>query len=257
MKRFIWGVLLATALVPGGGAAARAETGKVCAAPSALTRAGYPLPHLARALEAKSPATILVLNSATLAKKARPGSEKDMLPRSFPSYIEETLRARYPEGGVVVTTHNEPRATAEAILPGLPAVLEKTRPALMIWQTGTYDTILGADTSAFSDAVSTGISYAHAAGADVIIVSPQYSPHTAFAFDVAPYNNALRWAARSSGVPFFDRYSVMRFWEDEGIFDFDSARPSPSLFADVHRCIGRLLVGVIVDGVEIRALGSR
>ncbi|QFR35043.1 SGNH/GDSL hydrolase family protein [Ancylobacter sp. TS-1] len=235
----------------GGGSAAFAETASVCAAPSALTRAVFPLPRLARSLERKEPTTILVLNSASGAKKT------SNMPRSFPSYIEETLRARYPDGGVAVTTHNEPRATAEAILGDLPGVLAETRPALMIWQTGTYDTILGADASAFSDAVDTGIGYAHGAGADVIVVSPQYSPRTAFAFDVAPYTNALRWATREAGVPFFDRYAIMRFWEDEGIFDFDSARPSASLFADVHQCIGRLLVGMIVDGVQTRALGSR
>lgn len=254
----MWGVILATIVASAVASSAFAESANVCAAPSSLTKAGFPLPRLARSLEKKTPTAILVLNSATLAKKAaKPGAEKDAMPRSFPSYIEETLRARYPDGGVVVTTHNEPRATAEAILDELPEALERTRPALMIWQTGTYDAILGADVSAFSDAVDTGIGYAHDAGADVIIVSPQYSPRTAFAFDVAPYNNALHWAARSAGVPFFDRYNVMRFWEDEGIFDFDSTRPSPSLFADVHRCIGRLLVGMIVDGVEMRALGSR
>lgn len=251
MIRRVWGVFLAIALAVAGGSAVRAEGTSVCAAPSALTRAGFALPRLARSLERKDPTTILVVNSATGAKKTTNA------PRSFPSYIEEAMRARYPDGGVVVTTSNQPRATAETVLSSLPGVLAETRPALMIWQTGTYDTILGADTSAFSDAVDTGIGYAHDAGADVIIVSPQYSPRTAFAFDVAPYNNALRWAAREAGVPFFDRYSVMRFWEDEGIFDFDSARPSASLFTDVHQCIGRLLVSMIVDGVQTRALGSR
>lgn len=259
MKRWIWSVLLATLLPLGGASGAGAETSKVCAAPSTLARAGFALPRLARSLEKKEPTTILVVNSAATLK--RPGTTKaggkDEVPRSFPSYIEETLRARYPNGGIVVTTRSEPRATAEAILADLPGVLDQVRPALLIWQTGTYDAILGADASAFSDAVDTGIGYAHEAGADVVLVSPQYSPRTAFAFDVAPYNTALRWAARMGGVPFFDRYNIMRFWEDEGIFDFDSARPSPSLFDDVHRCIGRLLVGMIVDGVEMRTLGSR
>ncbi|MBS9475602.1 SGNH/GDSL hydrolase family protein [Ancylobacter sp. VKM B-3255] len=241
---------------------ARAAGEPVCAAPSELTRAGFALPRLARSLAGKEPTTILVLNSST-AKKAPAtkssgsAAAKDAIPRGFPSFIEEILRERYPAGGVVVTTHNQPRATAEAILATLPEALAETKPALMIWQTGTYDAILGADTSSFSDAVMNGIETAHEAGADVIVVSPQYSPRTAFAFDVAPYSSALAWTTRAAGVPFFDRYDVMRFWETEGIFDFDSARPSPSLFEDVHRCIGRLLVGMIVDGVDSRTLGSR
>ena len=251
-------VLLASALVLAGGSAAHAQKEPVCAAPSALTRADFPLPNLARSLAGTEPTGILVLSSATTAKKAQKSSaEKDAIPRSFPSFIEETLRERYPKGGIKLTTHSQPRATAEGILADLPAVLKETRPALVIWQTGTYDAILGADTSAFSDAVDAGIGLAHEAHADVVIVSPQYSPRTAFAFDVAPYNNALRWAARSGRAPFFDRYDVMRFWDAEGIFDLDNARPSPSLFEDVHRCIGRLLVGMIVDGVELRTLGSR
>lgn len=244
----------------GGASGVAAETAKVCAAPSALTRAGFPLPRLARSLEKKEPTTILVVNSATTPKRpAMAGAEggKTVALRSFPSYIEETLRARYPEGGVVVTTRSQPRATAEALLDDLPAMLAETKPALVIWQTGTFDAILGAETSIFSDAVDTGIGYAHDSGADVILVSPQYSPRTAFAFDIGAYTNALRWAARLGGVPFFDRYAIMRFWEDEGIFDFDTARPSPSLFDDVHSCIGRLLVGMIVDGVDLRTLGSR
>ncbi|TCK28793.1 hypothetical protein EV667_2806 [Ancylobacter aquaticus] len=260
MKRWIWGILFASVLPLGGASGAAAETGKVCAAPSALTRAGFSLPRLARSLEKNEATTILVVNSATTAKRpALAGSEggKTVALRSFPSYIEETLRARYPEGGVVVTTRSQPRATAETIRDDLPALLAEARPALVIWQTGTFDAILGAETSTFSDAVDTGIGYINEAGADVILVSPQYSPRTAFAFDIGAYTNALRWAARLGGVPFFDRYAIMRFWEDEGIFDFDTARPSPSLFDDVHSCIGRLLVGMIVDGVDLRTLGSR
>lgn len=263
MKRWIWGLLFATLLPLGGAASAVAESAKVCAAPSALTRAGFALPRLARSLEKNEPTTILVVNSSTAPKRAArtDGATADggpaAGPRNFPSYIEETLRARYPEDGVVVTTRAVPRATAEVLLGKLPAMLEETRPALVIWQTGTYDAILGAETSTFSDAVDTGIRLVHAAGADVILVSPQYSPRTAFAFDAAAYSTALRWAARLAGVPFFDRYGIMRFWKDEGIFDLDTAHPSPSLFDDVHRCIGRLLVGLIVDGVELRTLGSR
>lgn len=254
MKRWILGALLASTFALTGGSLAFAAKEPVCAAPSALTQAGFALPRLARALHAKAPTNILVLTSA---KGGKPVNGRDAAARSFPSFIEETLRQRYPDGGIALTTRNQPRATAQAMLAVLPKLLAQTRPALMIWQTGTYDAILGADTAEFSDAVDAGIGLAHDAGADVLIVSPQYSPRTAFAFDVAPYTGALRWATRNAHVPFFDRYDVMRFWDQEGIFDFDATPPSPSLFEDVHRCIGRLMVGMIVDGVDMRTLGSR
>ncbi|MCB4771125.1 SGNH/GDSL hydrolase family protein [Ancylobacter sp. Lp-2] len=260
MKRTTLGLILACTAFLAGGATVPARAEPVCAAPSELTRAGFGLPRLAKSLEDKTPTTILVLNSsATVEKKPAKstGAAKDAVPKRFPSYIEEILRARYPDGGIVVATQNQPRATAQAILTVLPDLLRVNKPSLLIWQTGTYDAILGVDTGAFGDAVSDGVRLAHEAKTDVILVGPQYSPRTSVAFDVAPYTNTLQWTARGNAVPFFDRYDVMRYWQDEGIFDLDADRPSPTLFDDVHGCIGRLLVGMIADGVDKKTLGSR
>ncbi|WP_271180596.1 SGNH/GDSL hydrolase family protein [Ancylobacter defluvii] len=269
MKRTTLGLILACMALLAGGTASPARAEPVCAAPSELTRAGFGLPRLAKSLEDKTPTTILVLNSSTVSEKKlaktssdktsgdKTGAAKDAVPRRFPSYIEEILRARYPDGGIVVATQTQPRATAQAILTVLPDLLRVNKPSLLIWQTGTYDAILGVDTGAFGDAVGDGIRLAHEAKTDVILVGPQYSPRTTFAFDVAPYTNTLRWSARGNGVPFFDRYDIMRYWQDEGIFDLDADRPSTTLFDDVHGCIGRLLVGMIADGVDKKTLGSR
>jgi hypothetical protein len=229
-----------------------------CTAPSELTRAGFSLPFLARSLKEKTPTTILVLNStASVARKRAGEAGAEAVPRSFPSFIEETMKARYPDGGVKVVTRNEPRRTAAAIVASLPKLLDDVKPALLIWQTGIYDAIYGADAGDFADAVTLGIEQAHAAGADVIMVGPQFSPRTDFAFEIAPYNATLRWTARAAGVPFFDRYSLMRFWDEDRIFDLDAIRPEPTLYENVHRCIGRLLIQMIGDGVDTKTVGSR
>lgn len=237
---------------------ARAAETVACTAPSELTRAGFSLPLLAKSLKEKTPTTILVLNStASVAKKRAGEAGAEAVPRSFPSFIEETLKARYPDGGIKVVTRNEPRRTAVAVAAALPKLLQEVKPALLIWQTGIYDAIYGADAGDFSDAVNLGIDEAHAAGSDVIMVGPQFSPRTDFAFEVAPYNSTLHWVARSAGVPFFDRYDLMRFWDQDRIFDLDAIRPDPSLYENVHRCIGRLLIQMIGDGVDTRTIGSR
>ena len=252
MDARVFGLLLLTALfVPSG---ARAEGEAACAAPSALTQADFELPHLARSLREKAPTTILVLNSLSKPKAA---STTDALPRRFPSYAEEALRIRYPNGSVRVLTRNEPGLTAEDVVQTLPEVLAQSKPALLIWQTGTHDAIRGVDLDTFASAVTVGIGMARAANADVLVMSPQYSPRTEFAFDVSPYNATLRWTARSGGALFFDRYALMRYWADEDIFGLDELRPDPALFDNVHRCIGRLLVTMIVNGVTPKTVGSR
>lgn len=257
MARTTLAILLTLALLAAG-SPARADDEPACTAPSTLTRAGFRLAFLAASLKEHEATRILVLNSAAKASPAKSpaGKADEGIARSFPSYVEEVLRARYPEGSVEVTIRNEPRRTAESIVEVLPALLAQVRPVLVIWQTGTHDAIRGADLDGFGNAVATGIGLVHAADADVIIVTPQYSPRTDFAFDVAPYVSTLRWVARSNGAPLFDRYALMRYWDDESVFDFDSLRPAPTLFNNVHRCIGRLLVRMIADGVDIRTSGS-
>lgn len=260
----IIGVMCMTTLIAAAAGSVSAQTTPPaektvpCAAPSDLTRAGFSLPFLARSLKEPAPTTILVVNSnASAAKKrtaeAGPGSAR----RSFPSFIEETLKARYPDGNVAVVTRNEPRHTAIAVVEALPKMLDEVKPALLIWQTGVYDAIYGADAGDFAEAIGTGVGYAHTAGSDVILIGPQFSPRTDFAFELAPYNSTLAWAARAAGVPFFDRYALMRFWDDNHIFDLDAIRPAPSLYENVHRCIGRLLVQMIGDGVGTKTVGSR
>src|SRR5690606_29220588 len=127
------------------------------------------------------------------------------------------------DGGVTVVTRNIPRATAETMLETLPATLADLNPALVIWQTGTYDAILGADLAGFARAVDEGIDMIRSAGADVILVSPQFSPRTSFAFSFDLYAENLRWTARYGAVPFFDRYGVMRYWDETGSFDVDAS----------------------------------
>jgi hypothetical protein len=254
----IIGLSVMAALIAASPTLARAAETVACTAPSELTRAGFSLPLLAKSLKEKTPTTILVLNStASVAKKRAGEAGAEAVPRSFPSFIEETLKARYPDGGIKVITRNEPRRTAAAVAAALPKLLHEVKPALLIWQTGIYDAIYGADAGDFSDAVTLGIDEAHARGADIIMVGPQFSPRTDFAFEVAPYNATLRWAARAAGVPFFDRYALMRFWDEDRIFDLDAVRPEPSLYENVHRCIGRLLIQMIGDGVDTKTVGSR
>ena len=103
-----------TALLAAAPSVSRAET-VACTAPPELIRAGFGLPLLAKSLKEKTPTTILVLNStASVAKKRAGEAGTEAVPRSFPSFIEETLKARYPDGGVKLVIRNEPRRTAVA-----------------------------------------------------------------------------------------------------------------------------------------------
>nr|WP_281502931.1 SGNH/GDSL hydrolase family protein [Ancylobacter crimeensis] len=222
------------------------------------------LPRLAAGLKDNATkTTILVLNSAngvsrtTPATGAAPTEEpREAAPRTFPNYMQEGLRTRYPDGRVSVLVRNQPRRTAREVLDALPGILAKDKPALLIWQTGTYDAIRGEDIEAFAQALQEGIRLTQEAGSDIILVSPQYSPRTDFAFDVTPYVTTMRWLTRSNGVGFFDRTALMRYWSEEAVFDFSGGRSGAALFNNVHNCIGHLLIRMINSGVELKTVGS-
>ena len=83
------------------------------------------------------------------------------------------------------------------------------------------------------------------AGADVILMNLQYSPRTDPMMHVGPYADAMRVVAEDRGVPLFDRMAIMKYWNDEGTFDFYSMSNDGTV-ERVHHCIGRLLADLVI-----------
>jgi hypothetical protein len=73
----------------------------------------------------------------------------------------------------------------------------------------------------------------------------QYSPRTDPMMHVGPYADAMRMVAEDRGVPLFDRMGIMKYWNDEGIFDFYSMSNDGTV-ERVHHCIGRLLADLVI-----------
>ena len=67
------------------------------------------------------------------------------------------------------------------------------------------------------------------AGADVVLMNLQYSPRTETMISAPPYLDNMRVVAQQHDVPLFDRFAIMRHWNDAGDFDLFStvAWPRP------------------------------
>jgi hypothetical protein len=128
----------------------------------------------------------------------------------------------------------------------LPAALSTSKPALLVWQTGTVDAMLGVDPDQFSQALDKGITSAHSTGADVVLINAQYSPRTESMIALATYVEDMRWVALQHEVPLFDRFNMMKLWGDLGTFDLYSATKKLDIAERVHDCIGRLLADLVV-----------
>lgn len=203
----------------------------------------FPLPQVARAVAAKQ-LNILVIGAGS---SALPGPNG--VKNAYPARLQIALRAKLPKVTVKVTADVKARRTAADMVKALEASLTETKPALVVWQTGTVDAMLATDPDQFSAALDKGINIARSAGADTVLVNAQYSPRTESMIALGTYVENMRWVAVQQEVPVFDRFNVMKLWSDLGTFDLQSATNKLDIAERVHDCIAVLLADLVVEAV--------
>ena len=247
-----WRVLLLALLVLAG--PAWAELPAQCGVAAHLVETSYPLPKVRRALAEKK-LNILVVGAGS---SQLPGANGEK--NAYPARLQQALSDQLPGVEVKVATDIKASRTAAEMVKVLPADLSATKPALLVWQTGTTDAMRAVDPDQFSQALDQGINIARTAGADVVLVNAQYSPRTELMIALSTYSEDMRWVALQQEVPLFDRFSIMRLWSDLGTFDLYSATKKLDIAERVHDCIGRLLADLVIAAakpVEQPTNGSR
>jgi hypothetical protein len=105
---------------------------------------------------------------------------------------------------------------------GLVKLVEAKKPTLVIWQTGTVDAMRSVDPDDFRSALDEGVVALQNAGADLVLINLQYSPRTETMISAPPYLDNMRVVAQQHEVPLFDRFAIMRHWNEAGDFDLFS-----------------------------------
>jgi hypothetical protein len=170
---------------------------------------------------------------------------------AYPSRLQAVLREKLPSITVNVSVELQAKKTAEEITAGLVKLMEGKKPTLVIWQTGTVDAMRSVDPDDFRSAVDDGVAALQNTGADVILMNLQYSPRTETMTSAPPYLDNLRVVAQQHDVPLFDRFAIMRQWNDSGDFDLFSASHGLDLAKRVHDCLGRALSTFVIEAAHI------
>jgi hypothetical protein len=131
-------------------------------------------------------------------------------------------------------------------VPGLSKLVESKKPTLVIWQTGTVDAMRSVDPDDFRTAVDEGVVALRDAGADTVLVNPQYSPRTESMISASAYLDNMRVVAQEHEVPLFDRFALMQKWSEAGDFDLFTPVHGVGLAKQVHSCLGRALSEFII-----------
>jgi hypothetical protein len=226
-------------------ASARAEdVPPNCEVPDYLLATESKLPNVAEAMRSGHLLNILVLGSRSSTINASEGA-------AYPSRLQAALKEKLPAVAVNVTVELQARKTAEEVAKGVVSLLEGKKPNLIIWQTGTVDAMRSIDPDDFRSAVDEGVVALRKTGADVILMNLQYSPRTETMISVPPYIDNMRVVAQEHDIPLFDRFAIMRQWNDHGDFDLFSASPGVELAKRVHDCLGRALSTFVIGAAHL------
>lgn len=244
----IWGLTLAVAVSTAG--SAWADDPPSCEVPAYLLSTESSLGKVTDALKSSKKLDILVVGSRSSSIATAEGT-------AYPGRLQALLGERLPGVAVNVAVELQPKKTAEDVAGGLAKLVADRHPVLVIWQTGTYDAIRSIDPDEFRAAVDEGVVAVQKAGADILLMNLQYSPRTETMITPGPYLDNMRVVAQQYDVPLFDRFAIMRHWNENGEFDLFSTSPGIGLAKRVHDCLARALSTFVIDAAHINPLELR
>jgi hypothetical protein len=236
-------IALVAAIVLLGAAALAAEE---CEVPPSFIASDSDLTHVAKAIKAQHRLDITVMGTGS---SSLPGPDGEKF--AYPARLQDALQRLLPGNDIKVVAHVQSRQTTAEMAADLKRILAEEKPALVVWQAGTFDAVSGIDPEEFRSRLSEGVDAIDTAGADVDLMNMQYSPRTESMLGVATYADIMRWVAQEHGAVLFDRLAIMRFWNDQGTFDLYAATKEYDMARKVHDCIGRALASQIVNAAHL------
>ncbi|MET0968945.1 MAG: SGNH/GDSL hydrolase family protein [Tardiphaga sp.] len=225
----------------------RAETpAQTCDVPGYLLTTESALPKVEAVAKPGGKLNILVIGSRSSVIGVSDTSA------AYPSRLQTYLRDKLPGVEINLALEIQVKKTAEEMLPSLASLMEQRKPDLVIWQTGTVDAMTQADGDEFRSALDEGVGVMKKTGTDVVLMNLQYSPRTETMISGSVYLDNMRVVAQQHDVPLFDRFGIMRQWNESGDFDLFSPSPGMELAKRVHDCIGRALATFVSDAARIK-----
>lgn len=226
------------------------ETAFACEAGERVLAHPRRLSHLAAAVQAGRPVSILAIGSSSTE-----GVGATAAGRSYPAQLEQILQRRWTRSKITVVNAGIGGETAHDTVGRLADRLAAERFDLVIWQVGTNDAIRGDGEPAFRDLIDRGIQLARQAGSDIVIVDPQFFPliHDRGVYE--RFVTAIWETAEAGGVPVFSRYRLMKAWSARGEDALLSTLAGDRFHMNDrgYACIARTLSVDIADMVRMGA----
>ncbi|HEX7199741.1 MAG TPA: SGNH/GDSL hydrolase family protein [Dongiaceae bacterium] len=236
------------------GVGSASAEGLDCSAPHNLMRLDRALSHTAARIAEGRSLKIVALGSSSTAGVGATSSAN-----SYPSRLEAELRERYPEMRIEVINRGVGGEDAREMLARLDRSVLAERPDLVLWQVGTNAIVDAEGITEEAHLVRKGLARLKAAGADVILMDPQYSPAVTQRANAGAMVRMLQTVAQTNNVPVFHRYAIMNHWRTVENVPFDRFIVNDGLHMNdwSYGCIAKLLATSIVAAVNQPTIATR
>ncbi|HTB02958.1 MAG TPA: SGNH/GDSL hydrolase family protein [Bradyrhizobium sp.] len=224
-----------------------------CLPPKGGVRPVGSLPHVAGKLAAGEPVVIVAFGSSSTQGYGTTSPEF-----TYPNRLAKQLRRQYPTADITIINRGKGGEDAPEMMKRLQPEVLDMKPDLVIWQVGTNAVLRDLDPAETAHQVEDGVARIQAAGADVVLVDPQYSPRvTERAESASKIVRLLRRIAELRHVGIFPRFEVMREWHDQQALPIDSFVIADGLHMNDwgYACFAQLLGDDIIRSVGQIKLG--
>lgn len=182
-----------------------------CRSPKGGTQAMGAFPRVAARLAAGEPVRIVAFGSSSTQ-----GYGASSPQYNYPNRLQAQLQRRYPNVAIEVINSGKGGEDAPEMFQRLKSTVIDLKPDLVIWQVGTNAVLRNLDPQQTGELVDEGIQQIKAAGADVVLVNPQYSPAMIAKPEAANHMvGLLDKLAKLRKVGLFPRYKIMQEWHED------------------------------------------
>jgi lysophospholipase L1-like esterase len=224
-----------------------------CLSPKGGAKSMGSLPHVAAKLAGGQPVTIIAFGSSSTAGYGSSAPEF-----TYPNRLAAQLHRQYPTADITVINRGQGGEDAPEMMRRLQTEVIDMHPDMVIWQVGTNAVLRNLDPADTARMVEDGAARIQAAGADLVLVDPQYSPAVnAKADSASKMVGLLHKVAELRHIGIFPRFEVMRDWHEKQAIPMESFVISDGLHMNDwgYACFAQLLGDDIIRSVGQAKLG--
>ena len=224
-----------------------------CLPPKGGMKSMGTLPHVAAKLASGKPVVIVAFGSSSTQGYGSSSPEFN-----YPNRLAALLRRHYPAADITVINAGRGGEDAPEMTKRLQSSVIDVHPDLVIWQVGTNAVLRNLDPDETAKMVEDGVARIQAAGSDVVLVDPQYSPRvTEHPESAGRMVKLLGRVAELRHIGIFPRFEVMREWHEQQALPIDSFVIADGLHMNDwgYACFAQLLGDDIIRSVGQIRLG--